>query len=419
VANLAVDFAGIRAPNPFWLASAPPTNSGDQVMRAFDEGWGGAVWKTLADPIINVSRRLAGVDHGPRRLAGLSNIELTTDRSLEDNLREIAETKKRYSGHAVVVSLMGAYEKPPWLDLARRAEDSGCDALELNFGCPHGMPERGMGAFIGQVPEYAREITGWVKQATSLPVLVKLTPNVTDVGVVAKAAQEGGADAIALINTVASIAGVDLDTFTPVPSVAGRSARTSGYCGPAVKPIALHKVASVAQACPGLPISGIGGIESWRDAAEFFLLGASTVQICTAVMHYGFRIIGDLCNGLSDYLDDKGLPDLAALSGKALPRLGAWEDLDLNFQVRAQIDQQTCIGCGLCHVACRDGAHQAIDADRENGVAVYRVDHQRCVGCALCSLICPVQDCITMVEQEPRKPPRTWKQMTEDGQAGA
>jgi dihydropyrimidine dehydrogenase (NAD+) subunit PreA len=410
VADLKITFAGIPAPNPFWLASAPPTNTGEQVMRAFDMGWGGAVWKTLSDPIVNVSSRLAGVDHGGRRLMGMNNIELSTDRSLAVNFKEITEVKRRFPDHALVASLMHAADREAWLDLARRAEDTGCDALELNFGCPHGMPERGMGAAIGQVPEYTREITEWVKQAARLPILVKLTPNVSDVAYIARAAAEGGADGLTLINTVASITGVDLETFTPRPVVGDRSSH-GGYCGPAVKPIALYQVARVARSGADLPIGGIGGVATWRDAAEFILLGATHVQICTAVMHHGFRIIEDLCDGLSSYLDEKGLPDVASLCGRALPRLGAWEELDLNYRVVASIDQERCIGCGVCYPACRDGGHQAIEARAEGGRTRVEVNEERCVGCNLCSLICPVHDCITMREAGPRQPPRSWKQV--------
>jgi len=418
VANLKVDFAGISSPNPFWLASAPPTNTGEQVQRAFELGWGGAVWKTLTDPIINVSSRLAGLDHGDRRLMGMNNIELSTDRSLEVNFAEMAAVKRRFPDRALVASLMGsADDAAPWLELLRRAEEAGCDAVEINFGCPHGMPERGMGAAIGQVPEYTERITRWVKDAAHLPVLVKLTPNVTDVSYIARAAAAGGADGLTLINTVASIAAVDLDSFTPRPAVGQRSSH-GGYCGPAVKPIALYQVSRVATSGADLPIGGIGGIETWRDAAEFILLGATTVQICTAVMHWGYRIIEDLCDGLAGYLDDKGLPDVAALRGQALPRLGAWEELDLNYKVVASIDQQRCIGCGICYPACQDGGHQAIAAHAEGERTRVRVDEQRCVGCNLCSLICPVHDCITMKEVGPGGPPRSWRQLQAEQQQG-
>ncbi len=415
MADLKVNFAGIESPNPFWLASAPPTNTGEQIMRAYDQGWGGAVWKSLSEPIINVSRRLAGYPYGNRRLAGLSNIELSTDRSLEVNFKEIAEVIKRYPDHVTVPSLMAGArteeDRIAWVDLVRRSEDTGATVIELNFGCPHGMPERGMGAAIGQHREYAVRCTEWVRDATKMVVLVKLTPNVADVGWVAEGVQEAGADGVTLINTVASIMGVDLDSFAPVPTVAGRSSH-SGYCGPSVKPIALYKVSEVARACPDLPIGGIGGIETWRDAAEFILLGSTTCQVCTSVMHHGYRVIEDLCDGLSNYLDEHGMADIPALRGKALERLGAWEDLDLTWQVRAEVNQDTCIKCGKCHVACLDGGHQAISATQVPEGTEVEVDSEHCVGCGLCSLICPVHECITMVEQPRTEPPKTWKEMT-------
>ena len=320
MADLTTNFCGITSPNPFWLASAPPTNTGDQVLRAFDAGWGGAVWKTLGEPIVNVSSRYSSVDLGGVRMMGLNNIELITDRPLEKNFAEIAAVKRRFPGHALIVSLMVESRREAWHDIVRRAEDTGADGLELNFGCPHGMSERGMGAAVGQVPDYTCQIVQWVKEVARTPVIVKLTPNITDISYPARAARRGGADAVSLINTINSITSVDLDRLVPRP-VVGRASAHGGYCGPAVKPIALNMVSQVAQdAEVGIPISGIGGISDWKDAAEFIALGATTVQICTAVMHYGFRIIDDLCDGLSRYLDQKGMASVAALHESSAAR---------------------------------------------------------------------------------------------------
>jgi dihydropyrimidine dehydrogenase (NAD+) subunit PreA len=395
MADLSVDFCGIKSPNPFWLASAPPTNTGDQIMRAFDAGWGGAVWKTLGEPIINVSSRYSSVDWKGNRMMGLNNIELITDRPLDVNFREISEVKRRYPHNVVIVSLMVESRREAWHAMVRRAEDAGADGLELNFGCPHGMSERGMGSAVGQVPDYTCQIVQWVKEVAKTPVIVKLTPNVTDVVYPARAAHKGGADALSLINTINSITGVDLDTLVPRPDVHGASAH-GGYCGPAVKPIALNMVASVAHEVP-LPLSGIGGISTWQDAAEFILLGASTVQVCTAVMHRGFRIVLDLIDGLSGYLDQRGLRSVAELRGKSLRRVQRWEDLDLNYRVIAHVDANKCIGCGICYVACNDGAHQAIAARPDSrGRTQVEILTDKCVGCNLCSLVCPVDGCITM-----------------------
>src|SRR5438445_840493 len=259
--DLSVMFAGkIDSPNPFWLASAPPTNCGEQVMRAFDAGWGGAVWKTIGEPIVNVSSRYSSIDWAGQRMMGLNNIELISDRPIEVNLRGITEVKKRYPKHAVIASLMVESKRETWHEIVKRAEDAGADGLELNFGCPHGMSERGMGSAVGQVPEYACMITEWVKEVARTPVLVKLTPNISDIRTVGRAAKRGGADGLSAINTINSITGIDLDTLIPRPQVDGQSAH-GGYCGPAVKPIALHMTQQLAgDAQIGIPVSGIGGV---------------------------------------------------------------------------------------------------------------------------------------------------------------
>jgi dihydropyrimidine dehydrogenase (NAD+) subunit PreA len=416
--DLSTSVAGIRSPNPFWLASGPPTNSRDQVMRAFDYGWGGAVWKTVGDPIINVSARLGGVDLNGHRMMGLNNIELITDRPIEVNLKEIAEVKKRYPHQAVIVSLMVESTQEAWHDIVKRSQDTGADGLELNFGCPHGMSERGMGSAVGQVPEYAARITGWVKEVATIPVLVKLTPNVSDVRYVARAAVKGGADGLSLINTINSVMGVDLDSLLVQPNVRGKSSH-GGYCGPAVKPIALNMVSEIGRdpETRGIPLSGIGGISTWQDAAEFLLLGATGLQVCTAAMHYGYRIIEDLVDGLENYMTDKGWTSLADFRGLALEQVSDWGDLDLNYKVVARIDPATCVRCNLCHVACEDGAHQCI-APAVNGT-IPVVDEIECVGCNLCSLVCPVTGCITMTQIDTGKAPETWRQWQVRLAAGA
>ncbi len=410
MADLSVNMAGIEAPNPFWLASAPPSNTGDQVARAFDAGWGGAVWKTIGEPIENTWSRYSAVDLDGHRIMGLNNIELISDRTIEVNLREIAAVKRRYPKHAVVASLMVESTQEAWHDIVKRAEAAGVDGIELNFGCPHGMSERGMGSVIGQVPEYCERITGWAKEVATTPVLVKLTPNVTDIRYIARAAQEGGADGVSLINTLNSITGVDLDTFTPRPAVGSLSSH-GGYCGPAVKPIALNMVAAIAgdPETRELPISGIGGIATWRDAAEFILLGATTIQVATAVMHYGFRIVEGMIEGLGNYLDRKGMASVNDLRGRSLGHIADWAHLDLNYIIKAHIDQELCIGCGLCYIACNDGAHQAIGGERSpDGRTRVWIKEDACVGCNLCHLLCPVPGCITMVEQDTGYRPLTW-----------
>jgi dihydropyrimidine dehydrogenase (NAD+) subunit PreA len=416
--DLGTNVAGILSPNPFWLASGPPTNSAYQVMRAFDYGWGGAVWKTVGDPIINVSARLGSVDYSGHRMMGLNNIELITDRPIDVNLREIREVKKRYPHQAVIVSLMVESSREAWHEIVKMTNDTGADGIELNFGCPHGMSERGMGAAVGQVPEYSCRITEWVKEVAQIPVLVKLTPNVSDIRYVARAAVKGGADGLSLINTINSLMGVDLGTLKVQPNVRGRTSH-GGYCGPAVKPIALNMMSDIARdpETRGVPLSGIGGISTWQDAAEFLLLGASGLQVCTAVMHHGFRIIEDLVDGLENYMVDRGWNTLAEMRGQALEQVSYWGDLDLNYKVVARINPETCVKCNLCHVACEDGAHQCITAAVNGTVPV--VDEVECVGCNLCSLVCPVSGCITMVEIDTGKTPESWREWQARLSAGA
>ena len=377
-------------------------------MKAFDAGWGGAVWKTLGVPVVNVSSRYAALNYKGNRMIGLNNIELITDRPLADNLREIEEVKKYFPDHAVIASLMVS-TREEWHQIVRDVQNAGADGIELNFGCPHGMCERGMGSAVGQNPVALRTITEWVMEVAKIPVIVKLTPNITDVTEPARAAKAGGANAISLINTIQSVIGVDLDTFSPYPIVDGLSTN-GGYCGPAVKPIALNMVKNCAlDPNVNIPISGIGGIETWRDAVEHMLLGASNVQVCTAAMHYGFGIVREMNAGLEQFMREKGFDKLTDFIGLSLPRVKHWEELNLNYKVVASIDEKKCIGCQLCYTACEDGAHQAIRVSTTDGVRIPEIIEDNCVGCNLCSLVCPVEDCITMVRKDDiDKPRETW-----------
>ena len=455
-------FAGrIDAPNPFWLASGPVTNTGEQIMRAFDAGWGGAVWKTIGDPIRNVSPRYSSVDWQGQRMMGINNLELISDRDTGENFREMAEVKKSYPYHAIIASLMVESEREAWHEIVQRAEDAGVDGLELNFSCPHGMNERGMGTAIGQVPEYTEMITTWVKEKARTPVLVKLSPNVTDIRAIAAAARRGGADGLSAINTISSITGVDLDTLVPQPNIDGKSSH-GGYGGPAVKPIALNLVQKImSDPSSALPLSGMGGISTWREAAEFMLLGCGTVQVCTAVMHYGYRVVEDMTEGLENWMRSKAFATLEDFRGLSLPNVTEWGSLNLNYRIVAHIHEQKCIGCGLCQIACWDGGHQCIHMDRVSGpvngqvelhdgpptvewrsrnsiastpvtrqeraaafanhgpyptplARIPRVDETECTGCNLCALVCPVDECITMLRVDVGGRTESW-----DGSATA
>jgi dihydropyrimidine dehydrogenase (NAD+) subunit PreA len=399
MADLKSNFLGIESPNPFWLASAPPTDKAYNVNRAFEAGWGGAVWKTLGEdpPIVNVNGpRYSALHSNERRVIGFNNIELITDRPLGVNLDEIRQVKKDWPDRALIVSVMLPMEEEIWAKYVPMIEDTGADGFELNFGCPHGMSERGMGAAVGQVPEYIQMATEWCKKSASIPVIVKLTPNVTNILPPASAARDGGADAVSLINTVNSIMRVNYDTLTMYPTTDGKGSH-GGYCGQAVKPIALHMVAEISRhkKTADIPISGIGGITDWRDAVDFLALGASNVQVCTAAMVYGFKIIDDLTDGLSNFLDEKGMSGVDELIGRAVPSVTDWQYLNLNYVEKAVIDQDLCIKCGRCHIVCEDTSHQAITS-QVNGERHFEVIDEECVGCNLCVSVCPVDSCITM-----------------------
>lgn len=411
MADISANFLGIRSPNPFWLASAPPTDKQVNVLRAFEAGWGGVVWKTLGSQVRNVSSRYSSVDYQGNRMMGFNNIELISDRPLDINLREIKECIRLFPDRAMIVSLMADNDRQSWHELIKKVEDTGAHGLELNFGCPHGMTERGMGAAVGQDPEIARQVVEWVMEAATIPVITKLTPNVHSVVPTGRAAVEAGTHALSLINTIQSVTGVDLDTLIPNPNVAGKST-FGGYCGPAVKPIALKMLTTISQdkITSKVPVSGIGGISTWRDAVEFMLLGATTLQVCTAAMKYGFRIIEDMCEGLNNWMDEKGFKTIGEFIGKSVPALTQWEELDLNYHIVAHINQEKCIHCGLCYIGCEDGSHQSINLSYGRPYNTYTIKEEKCVGCNLCKLVCPVDNCITMTEQRRGDEYVNWKE---------
>ena len=411
MADLRCTIAGIESVNPFWLASAPPTDKQYNVERAFAAGWGGVVWKTLGvdPPVVNVTSRYGVHKDTSRGILGINNIELISDRPLDVNLREIEAVRKNWPDRIIIGSMMAPVEKELWQDLAIKIANSGVHGIELNLGCPHGMCERGMGSAIGQVPELVENTTRWVREVVDIPVFTKLTPNTTDILLPAEAALKGGAHAVALINTVNSIIGVDLDTMAPTPVVDGKGTH-GGYCGSAVKPIALHMVAEIARAAEtqGLDISAIGGITTWRDAAEFIALGANALQVCTAAMLYGFKIIEGLNEGLSDFMDAKGYKSIEDFRGMATKNTVNWNDLNMNYDLKAVIDKDKCIECGKCHIICEDTSHQAITIKATETGREFTVVDDECVGCNLCYHVCPVPDCITMEPVDNGLPYQTW-----------
>jgi len=406
--DLSIDFLGKRFLNPFMLSSSPVSNSAEILAQAFEAGWGGVVYKTLgADniKIIHPSPRMSGYNYHAKRLVGLQNVEQITDRTLKDNLADILYLKKHYPKHVVAASLMG-FSNDEWAYLAKAAEDNGADMLELNFSCPH-MAVEGSGSKVGQAFHLLEKFTATVKKVTTLPIIAKLTPNITDMTEPALYAKKGGADAISAINTVAGISGIGLDDWVPRPNIFGIGAR-SGYSGPAVKPIGLRFIADMAECRElGLPLSGIGGIETWIDALEYLLVGASTIQVTTGIIHYGHRIVEDMIEGLSDYMVSKGISRVQDLVGKALPNIKETDHFDLGRQGISSYDLDRCIGCGQCYLVCKNTGGQALEWDAEKRRP--SLIEEKCLSCMICSFVCPVEGLITFKEM-----PKDWKRRDTD-----
>lgn len=394
--DLSVEFCGVRFRNPFLLSAAPPTDDLDMVRAAFDAGWGGAVLKTTSvesERVDLVYPMMSGVHYDGARLMGLGNIDLISEHHI-DVVEERARTlKDEYPDRVLAVSIMGS-KKQEWQELVRRLEAVGVDIIECSFSCPQGSMGEEPGAMLAQSVEATERVTGWVKQATRrCPVVIKITPQVTNVVKIAQAVKRGGADAICAANTIPSLMGVDVDSFVPYPDVQG-SSTYSGLSGPATKPITLRTLAEIAKNVD-LPITATGGPVTWRDAVEMMLVGATTVQFCTAVMHYGYDIIDDLQDGLAFYLEEKGFAGPADIIGRSLSRIVSHGELRRDVKVVSSLIEQRCVRCDLCYIACRDGGHQAIKLRAPERIP--EIDRERCPGCRLCVTICPA-DALTMVE---------------------
>ncbi len=387
VKDLSIDFLGVHFDNPFCLASSPVGNCYEMCRKAYESGWGGVYFKSVAPAsfIINeVSPRFDTLSKEGTDFVGFKNMEQTSERPFEDSMADMARLKKEFPDKVLIASIMGPTEAD-WTELARRATATGADMLELNFSCPQ-MTTHAMGSDVGTNPELCEKYVAAAKRGTNLPIIAKMTPNITDMVPSAEAALRGGAAGVSAINTVKSIANVNLQNLVGMPMINGKSS-VSGYSGKAVKPIALRFVNEMYQRIPDVQISGIGGIETWEDAAEFILLGARNLQVCTAVMEYDYRIIDDLKSGLSYYMEERGVDHLEDLVGLASQNMLPAEQLDRTYKVYPAFDMDKCVGCGRCYVSCFDGAHQALTWNEEERRP--ELDRERCVGCHLCALVCP------------------------------
>ena len=403
--NISIDYLGFKCENPFFLASSPVASNYEMVARAYESGWGGVFFKTMGVFIPDeCSPRFDNCSEAGNHWTGFKNMEMISDKPLEKNLEFIQKLKKNYPEKMMVASIMGSSDDE-WKKLAKLVTEAGADAIECNFSCPQ-MVTSTMGSDVGQSEELVEQYSKATASATHLPVIAKMTPNVGNMELPALAAVKGGARGIAAINTIKSITNIDLDFMTAMPVVDGRSS-ISGYSGNAVRPIALRFICQLSQepGLKGIPLSGIGGIETWRDAVEFLMVGARNVQVCTAVMQYGYRIVEDMISGMSHYMDEKGFATVEQMVGKALPNIVGADDINRDFKSLVKIDSEKCVGCGRCFLSCDDAAHQALSWDgKERKVTC---DEDKCVGCQLCIYVCPALSCITpgkTVFKEGRKP---------------
>lgn len=387
--DLSIDFCGVPCENPFFLSSSVVGSNYEMVAKAFEMGWAGVAFKTIGTFVPNeVSPRFDALRKESVPFVGFKNIEQISDHTLEENVAFLKQLKKDYPTKIIVASIMGQTEEE-WTYLAKLMTEAGSDIIECNFSCPH-MAGDGLGSDVGQNPELVAAYTKAVRKGTHLPILAKMTPNIGHIEIPAIAAMDAGADGIAAINTIKSIMNVDLESFSSGPDVKGKTS-VGGYSGKAVKPIALRFIYSMKShdALKNAPISGMGGIETWKDAVEFMALGCENLQVTTSVMQYGYRIIDDMIEGMKLYLSSHGYQSVSEIVGKALPQIIPADDLERDSICYPKFDRKKCIGCGRCYLSCYDGGHQALT--QEEGTGKPKMNAQKCVGCHLCSVVCPVQ----------------------------
>ena len=390
--DLSVEFCGVKCENPFFLSSSPVGSNYDMCRKALESGWGGICYKTVGYWIPKeCSPRFDQTRKENASFVGFKNMEMISDKPTEKNYEMIQQIKKDFPDKVLMVSIMGENEED-WEKLSEGVTQAGADIIECNFSCPQ-MTSCAMGSDVGTNPELVKKYSAAVRRKTHLPILAKMTPNITNMEIPARYAIQGGATGIAAINTIKSITEIDFDNLTALPIVNGKSS-ISGYSGKAVKPIALRFIAQLAKDAElkGVPISGMGGIETWQDAIEFLMVGATTVQVTTAIMQYGYRMVEDLISGVSYFMEDKGINSLHEIIGKALPNIVPAEDIERDFKVQPKFNSDTCVGCGRCYISCYDGGHQSIEWDTETRRP--KLDKEKCVGCGLCWIVCPIQDCI-------------------------
>ncbi|MDD4844025.1 MAG: NAD-dependent dihydropyrimidine dehydrogenase subunit PreA [Anaerotignum sp.] len=390
--DLSIEYLGVRCENPFFLSSSPVGSNYEMVAKAFEAGWGGVFYKTIGIFVADeCSPRFDHVKKEGTPWLGFKNMEQISDKPTVVNFENMYKLKKAYPEKIMVASIMGSNEEE-WRKLAKMCDEVGVDLIEGNFSCPQ-MTSHAMGSDVGTNPDLVRAYSKAVAETTKIPFIAKMTPNITDMVIPAIAAIEGGAKGISAINTLKSITNIDLENMTAMPVVNGKSS-ISGYSGAAVKPVALRFIAQMLQneKLKNVPMSGIGGIETWRDCLEFLLLGCRNIQVTTSVMQYGYRVVEDMSNGLMHWMDERGYDRLDDFVGKALGNIIPAEELDRDFKVLPDFNYDKCVGCGRCYVSCYDGGHQAIDWDAEKRRPVL---NEKCVGCHLCLNVCPVTDCIT------------------------